>query len=88
MDDLILEERDLGDGTTLSVYRMLFNVRLCHGLTGSLFIDRSWCYDVRNKDACLRDAREWDAESEHPPGPWMKCVHTGEFRPEMQQAVA
>jgi hypothetical protein len=66
-----LYTRELPDGRTVSVWRMLYTDRLCIGF-GELGYDRAWCYP---HGLAVPAAEEWDGDGDPPDG-WVKEVGT------------
>jgi hypothetical protein len=76
---VILLERDLPDGRTITVMLMLFGYRICIG-DGLLFFTDGWCYPLDLGQAfVMAAAKAWDGNGDPPDG-WIKQLSTGRLR--------
>jgi hypothetical protein len=72
--------RELEDGRAVSVWRMMFNLRICIGPSDLPCFDDGWCY-ARELGAAhvIALATAWDGSGD-PPAGWHKHVTTGRRR--------
>lgn len=73
--------RELADGMEITVYRYLFNDRLCWGRVGAPTYERAFCFE--QDGSALEAARTWDGKGD-PPGPWIKEVGTERYGPGLE----
>lgn len=74
---MILHQRITDDGLELTVYRMIFNDRICVGEPGAPTYERAFCFP--QDGSAIVAAERWDGEGD-PPGPWIKESGTDRYR--------
>jgi hypothetical protein len=70
--------RELGDGRSVWVYRMIYTYKLAIGVTGAAGFDNSWCY--RNLASATLAFASWNPDEEAEPTGWVRHPHTGRRR--------
>ena len=70
--------RELGDGRSIWVYRMMYTYKLAIGYTDSAGFDNSWCFkDLRSASIAFA---LWNPDEQVEPTGWVRHPHTGRRR--------